>query len=478
MQNLRVGVIFQRKKFLTGDGVVAAYKAIGYGYCTTNSGIVRFYSGEYNKQEFNVMNPNDDIAVIPFNIERFISFGFSSIDNQIKKWYLSEINDQYFKMDFNKFSYITIEDSALIKKCRKAFGDDIIVDDSDQIEDLCIDEDGDLIDENEENTFLQYDIEEKYNFLKKHVFGQDEQLKEVLSCIIKNLNLADSGFSKDMVSKLKSNILLLGKTGVGKTLMIKEIAKLLGVPYVIEDATRYTGSGWSGEDVENMLRNLYVASNKNITNAQMGILVVDEFDKLCNRSEKSTHSTTTVQQSLLKLVEGTKINISKNNHTDIGGFEFDTSKLTIIFAGAFDGIDKIIEKRTNEKQVGFKTKLVEEKDKNIIIEDLIEYGVISECAGRMSNIIELNNPTKEDLKNAFLYSKSSTLNLLEEYLKTNGIKIEFDEAFIDAVINKSITLKTGYRGLNQTLNKVIEKELYDIMTGKEKVLSLTSEKVK
>lgn len=483
--NTFLGIIFEKKRIQTLPKIWCdIYKPVDYGICGSideeNHSLFRFYSG--NNTGENIIHIKEGLgklccAVIDLKELSFINF--SEIDtlfeNQIKNYYY-----QYNKSTCNM---IKIEDEDLTLKCNSAFGDMI---ERKNDKDHCWDMEDDYIDksstlneeDDEENSFLIYDIEEKYRILQEHIFGQDEQLKKVLSCVIKNINLADSGFDKDMVAKLKSNILLLGKTGVGKTLMIKEIAKLLNVPYVLEDATRYTGSGWAGEDVENMLRNLYVASGNNLTNAEMGILIIDEFDKLCSNSGKSEHSTVTVQQNLLKLIEGTKITISKNNHTKVGGFEFDTSKLTIIFSGAFDGMDKIIEKRTNERKPGFNTNPIEESDKSIQIEDLVEYGMISEFAGRMSNIIELNTPSKEDLKNAFLYSKSSTLNLLEKYLKTNGITIEFDEDFIDAVATKAISLKTGYRGLNQTLNNIVEKELYDIMTEKNKVLSLTSEKVK
>ena len=286
-------------------------------------------------------------------------------------------------------------------------------------------------------------------------------------------------YSDYEIASLKSNILLLGQTGAGKTLIIKQIAKLFNIPYVLEDVTRYTRNGWSGEDIENMIRNLYVASDQSLTRAESGILIIDEFDKLCNRNEHSDISTTSVQQGLLKLIEGTKINISKNNHTNIGGFSFDTSKLTIILLGAFDGIDKIIEKRTNNKKIGFADddELIN-INRSIQIEDLVEYGVISEIAGRMSNIIELNKPTEMDLKNAFLYSKSSSLTLLENYLNDNEIKVDFDEEFVDLLVKKAITLKTGYRALNQILNSVVENEMFDIMANKKKVLSLTSDKVK
>ena len=141
------------------------------------------------------------------------------------------------------------------------------------------------------------------------MYGQDEQLKQILSCIIKNIDLANSRYHQDEIASLKSNILLLGQTGVGKTLIIKQIAKLFDIPYVLEDATRYTRNGWSGEDIENMIRNLYVASEESLAKAESGILIIDEFDKLCNRNENSDVSTTSVQQGLLKLIEGTKINI-------------------------------------------------------------------------------------------------------------------------------------------------------------------------
>jgi len=482
MNNLYVGFILQRKKFLTDDGVITVHKSIGYGYCSKNGDKFKFHSGRYKNQEFNELTSEVDIGIFFLDIENFLADGFSSIDDKVKIYYSANFADRYLQVDFDKHTWDSITYPTLIKKCKKAF--DNIGCNYDYNENYRGDIIEDIDDEDDvENTFLQYDIEEKYEILKEHVFGQDEQLKQVLSCVAFNVSLDDSGESSEVVADTKTTILLLGNTGVGKTLMIKNIAKMFGIPYVIEDATRYTGSGWSGEDIENMLRNLYVASGKNITNAQMGILVVDEFDKLCKKGDKNGHATTAVQDGLLKLIEGTKLTISKNNHTDIGGFQFDTSKLTIILSGAFDGMDKIIEKRTNQKRLGFYNQSSDENDKNIDdeiiqVEDLIEYGVKKELAGRINNIIQLNNPSKEDLKNAFLYSKNSPLVSLENFLKSNGIKIEFDEDFVDIIVDKAITLKTGYRGLNKVFNDVVNRERYDIMTGKKKVLSLTSDKVK
>ena len=481
------GVIFHKKRIkISTDIWTDVYKVIGYGNCCKAEDVPNsfyFYEGAFKGKFITDLFKTtgaDEICATenwPMNID-------------VPKTLDSLINDSntYLKItsdNSNKININILEDKSLIAKCKIAFNYNIVgLDKKDEATSIKNNNPNIILADlnsqsiNSKNTFLTYNVEEKYKILKEHVFGQDDQLKQILSCVIKNLNLIDLDLHSDIVAKLKSNILLLGKTGVGKTLIIKEMAKLLNIPYVIEDATRYTGTGWAGEDIEDMIRNLYVASNNDLTKAQNGILVVDEFDKLCKRTESSEHATITVQQSLLKLIEGTKINISRTNHTNIGGFEFDTSKLTIIFAGAFDGMDKIIDKRTNERKPGFNTTQVEEKDKNTQIEDLIEFGMIRELSGRISNIIALNNPNKEDLKNAFLYSKSSALNLLKTYLNANGVKVESDEAFSDAIVDKALSLNIGYRGLNQALNSVVEPELFDIITGKNKVLSLTSEKVK
>lgn len=483
--DILLGMVMKRKKVLISSGIITVYKPIAYGYAKEiEDRNTYFLSGKYANKIIPIQRYDNtsEICAALFDLENFLSSGFQSIDFQIKNYYQKYWLGTYNLYDYDNRTFETITNKEILEKCRIEFGDEVDVDIIDNEENIIFDDSNSTTNnndtENSENNFSIYQIEDKYNVLKEHVYGQDEQLKQVLASVVKNINLVDLMYLNDKIAKEKSNILLVGPTGVGKTLMIKEMAKLFNIPYVIEDATRYTGSGWAGEDIENMLRNLYIASGKNITKAETGILIVDEFDKLCGTNENANHTTTTVQQGLLKLIEGTQINISKNNHTDIGGFIFDTRKLTIILAGAFDGIDKIVEKRINERKIGFSTNQTDEQDKKIQIEDLINYGMISELAGRMSNIIVLNTPNENDLKNAFLYSKSSSLNLLKEFLKDNGITVEFDEKFIDTVVNKAITLKTGYRGLNQILNNVVENEMYDIMANKKKVLSLTSDKVK
>ncbi len=422
------------------------------------------HSGKYNGtiiQSIEQKTSDNDIycCSLPDNmIKEFMEdlhiTSFQNVIDEIRNLY----HNNYFVY---KDNLRLIEDEKMIMKCKVAFKEE-------EKEEKKIDA-----------SFSSFQIEEKYKKLKEYIFGQDEQLKIFLSCFIRNQNLIGLGFDDEMIAGLKSNILLIGTTGVGKTYMIKQITKLFDVPLVIEDATRYTSSGFTGEDVDNMIRNLYVKSGKNKDLAELGVIYIDEFDKLCKPDEGSNIATIAVQQELLKLVEGTTLFISTNNHSNVGGFTFDTRKVTFILGGAFDGIKDIIDKRCKKKTLGFQTEKEEiVQDTTIQKEDLKEYGMILELIGRMTNFITLKEPEKEDLKNAFLYSKASSLNLSKAYFEANGITVEFDDAFVDAVAVKSLSLKTGYRGLNQTLNAIVEKEQFNIMSGKTKVLKLTKQKIK
>lgn len=464
------GVIWEKKTITDSKNKpLDVFRVKNVALATSSKNSNRFYDGPYAGSEvinISCCKTSDKLVSSLIPIDKLLeATGLDSV-NMCFREFFNAIKDSYYYYIPEQLE--EIKDSYLLDKCIDVFESNDNVNRFEYSSDL------------KDNLLSSYNIEEKYKMLKEHIYGQDEALKIFLSCMIKNRSLIDLYLPDDMISLMKSNILLIGSTGVGKTMMVKHIAKLLNIPYVIEDATRYTRSGFKGEDIENMLLNLYRKSEENLDMAERGILFIDEFDKLCNiNDEDKAISTTDVQQSLLKIIEGTKVYISKVNAMDVGGFEFDTNKLTVVLSGAFSGIEKIVDKRCSVNSVGFKVENedVKSEERKILDEDLENFGVIPELIGRISNTIELRSPEREDLKHALLYSKSSVLLLWEKYLKENGLILEFDEEFIDDIVSDTLELNTGYRGLNKCLNSEIEKQQYDLMTGKKKVLSLTGYKV-
>lgn len=349
-----------------------------------------------------------------------------------------KFENKYFYITDDNTGYTFIKNSKDINACKLAFSD---------MEEKPISKIG--------------SISANYYYLKEIIYGQDEALKILLARIQhyqKRIRSTSQLFDSDELAECKPNILLIGSTGVGKTLIIKQIAKLFSLPYCIEDATSYSETAYKGGDVTDMLKHLYKQSEEELTVAQEGILFIDEVDKICQKKESSVN-TTGVQQGLLKILEGSNIYLSKTNTDNIGNFYFDTSKLTIILSGAFDGL------LSNQKL-------------EITNEDLEEYGMISEMAGRISTKITLNRPTKESLKNAFLNSKLSPYLITQKELAEDNIQIQLEDGFVDSFIDKVYSLNTGYRALKQVFNQIVDEQLYDIESGKQKVLYLTKEKLK
>lgn len=301
--------------------------------------------------------------------------------------------------------------------------------------------------------FSDYDINSKYEELKQIIIGQDSQLKILLANLIKNVSLSYSELDIQKIRNLKSKILIIGGTGTGKTLMVENIASMLNVPYVIEDAKRYTSNGYIGEDVENMLMDLYHVCGENMEKFEHGIIFIDEVDKLCNVKDERSHvATTDVQEALLKLLDGSIITKTINRGIRSENITFDTSKITFVLAGAFDRL-------SNDENF--------DNDKI-----LLEAGMIPELVARLNTKIVTKKPTKEELRTALIDSKYGYLKLLEEYFNLYGIEIAVTEEFIDSVIEEAFELDQGYRSLTKIINNKVNDLLFDILSGKNNKLTL------
>lgn len=323
------------------------------------------------------------------------------------------------------------------------------------------------------------EIETLYHDITSTIVGQDDQIKSLLSSIYFNQELFNN--PNKNLSKYRQNILIKGGTGTGKTETIKKLCSYYNVPITIEDATTYTVAGYIGNDVEDMFKKLYIASGEDLEAAERGIIVIDEFDKLSSLgNERNEVKYLGVQKSLLKALDGGKIYLTKSQYNPIGGFEFDTSKITFIALGAFDGIDNIVQDRKKQKGIiGFgnaSSPKINLED-GCIPNDFINYGMMSQLIGRFSQIIEMNNMSEELLRKILIRSNESTLLFYKIFLLQKNIILNYDESFISAVSKKAFEMNCGARGLKTIIDGVINKYMYDILSGKTCEISLTSSDV-
>lgn len=317
--------------------------------------------------------------------------------------------------------------------------------------------------------------EEIKAFLDEYVIGQDEA-KKVLSVAVYNHYKRIMAGSDLGVDLQKSNILMLGPTGCGKTLLAQTLAKILNVPFAIADATALTEAGYVGEDVESILLKVIQAADGDIERAEHGIIYIDEIDKITRKSENPSITRDVsgegVQQALLKIIEGTVASVPpqggrKHPHQEL--IQIDTTNILFICGGAFEGIDKIIETRLDKKSIGFNAEIAKkhEEDVDVLLhqvlpQDLVKFGLIPELVGRVPVTVSLDFLDKEALIRILTEPKSSLVKQYQKLMELDGVKLEFDKAALDAIAETSLARKTGARGLRAIMEDIMMDTMFRV----------------
>ena len=436
MANLTLGYIFKKKyvnyqgrkneifEFMDYVSTISFTNTNHNEMCNILSGK---YAGEY-ASTINIYGNEEDYVFIPDNLTKAIEDNYNSVNFvEIRQKRIAKTS-RYYLRDKHGDGLTQLVNGDLINYLNKCSSKK-----SDFDEDVF-----------EKST----DISTMYSSIKKTIISQDEQIMQILTALFKNQKVVDSELDIDLIAKLKENILIYGSTGTGKTEILKRISKLYEIPIVIEDATSLSETGYQGRKITDMLEDLCLAANGDIKLAEKGILVIDEFDKLAEKSgDNESHvSRLGVQRSLLKLLDGSLFYFDNK--------QFDSSRLTIVGAGAFTGI-------TNGDDY-----------KHLTNDDFIRYGIIRELIGRFSKTITMNPLEREDIIKILKYSDFSPLNTYKKLFELLQVEFEYSDDFVEYIAELAVAKNSGARSLKTVFDNCISSALFRIFAGEYTGISL------
>lgn len=430
MENYSAAFILNKKTIKINKELLNVYRIddVCFGITDGDRGFIPIF-GKYVGKKISTYWGNKDVGAFIIDFLKFSEAAGKKYDFEefIKQMNSSLVGNFFQKSEEGGIE--SIEDEVILEEAKKKFH----VIKTKEFDENSMDNDSNI-------SMLYKDI-------KKTIISQDKQIMMILTSLFKNKRVIESSLSEDMIRKLKENILIAGPTGTGKTEILMRISKNYDLPIVIADSTSLSEVGYQGRNVEDLLRDLYLAANKDLEKAQKGILVIDEFDKLAEKSNQDMVSRSGVQRSLLKILDGSKMYFDS--------MVFDTSKLTIVGLGAFSGI---------KEKASYS---------DITTEDLVKYGVMQELVGRFSKVIKMNSLSKSDLKKILLESDLSPLNTYKSLFDEMNVSFSYDDNFVNFIAEKAEKLDTGARSLKTIFDEQISGALFNIFSGDYTDVSLS-----